>query len=164
MKFLILSAITIFSTASLATPFPVGPLTHKERVIRDQTVPSQIQLDATTVRCSAIGYSQAELKISVPDLEFLAVFNHTNFGESAPCMTAGACQPGRMPANILTSEPTEDISLHVVLKETYDLDAAAKTCQHTLIEEISTVVRGVPFFHQRSADLGDFPFDLCQKL
>lgn len=137
----------------------------KEKILRDEQVPSTLQLDEQSVRCSALGYGTSQLKISVPDLKWVAIFDHINVGESEPCMSAGLCTPERNPESLIGGGvKSTSVTLHHVLKEVYTLDLAAKTCQRTLKENLDTLVEGIPFFHERSADLGSFPFEFCEKL
>jgi hypothetical protein len=137
-------------------------LETKERVLRDGTTPSVVLLTAETVRCSALGYGRPELKVSVPDLKHLAVLDHANEGEAAPCVTAGACRAGNDPESILDPASTEATTeLRVTLVERYVLDHVRKTCHRTLSERVQASIRGKEFRHLKGADLGALPYEAC---
>lgn len=137
----------------------------KERVISDVTTPITLTLNPSTVRCSDIGYGNMQLKVSVPELSYLAVFNHTNFGENLPCITAGRCTDGNQPSDIISNtNPTEEVQIRVKRVETLTLDQKFNTCLRSLDEHVSTQIRGKPFNHHRSAELTEVPLSICDQL
>jgi len=137
----------------------------KERLINEYDINTELVLNEENVRCSVIGYNLPELKISVPDLAFYTFFSHANFGELQPCMTAGACQVGRMPGDLIAPDKiNEQVSIHIKLVEKYYIDHLAKNCTRELIETLATNVRGLPFKHLKSGYLGDFPYETCKAL
>jgi hypothetical protein len=164
-KFFAITVCTLISSPAFANLV-------KERIVSEQTVESILELNKDTVRCSAIGYGQSELKVSVPDLQDIAFFNHANRGETLPCITAGPCKfafrpegPGFVPGDILKDDaPNATVQLHVILKEEFVLDEAHKICERTLKEDVSTSIRNIPFAHHREGFLGTFPYELCEKL
>ncbi|MBI3550896.1 MAG: hypothetical protein HY077_00135 [Elusimicrobia bacterium] len=126
-----------------------------ESVVRDQTSVVPVDLNTKTVKCSAADYQAPMLKILVPALAELTVLNHRNTREGAPCVAAGRCMPGGAgPDDILKAgEGREKIAVRVVLKKTAELDG--EVCRVTLVETVSTKVRGVPFFHERRQEVAE---------
>src|SRR6187551_3279835 len=53
-----------------------SPPTVVERVLKDETSWVAIELNSQTVFCTAVGYSSAMLKVSIPDLDWIAHFDH----------------------------------------------------------------------------------------
>ena len=158
-SFLLVLAAGI-SQASLAQ-------THlsKERILKDETNNVTVTLTKDTVRCSNIGYSNLELKVSVPDLDYLAIFNHANVGEALPCMSAGKCVPGNNPIDIIIpGKDTEQTDIRVQLVEILDIDLPTQKCNRTLEERVSAQIRGKAFRHVHSADIGSYPINICNQL
>lgn len=146
----------------------------KTLILKEQDHNTQVELTQETVRCSALGYGLAELKISVPALDYISFFNHSNIGEAQPCMTAGACRldfPGQEPGEGLDpsdildpNNPTEETVIHQLLVENYTLNHDTQTCTRSLKEEVTAEVRGLTFHHVRFGILGEYPFALCQQI
>lgn len=135
------------------------------KILKDEKHDIELDLDLTSVRCSQIGYSQRELKISVNDLAYISFFNHTNPGEIAPCMTAGACRKGFEPKDLIAKTgPHASAKLRRVLKEVFVLDHEEKKCFRELVEDVDTVVGGIPFHHRRNGDLGEVAYQECLNL
>lgn len=162
------SMITLFNltlTTVLCTYSYAGNASSKERILKDETTKITVELNAKMVRCSSLGYGREELKVSVPDLTYLAIFNHANFGETLPCMSAGACQDGNLPVNLIdATKPTEDTDVRVQLVEILSLDDKTSTCNRVLEERVSAQIRGRAFRHVHSADLGSYPYSICTQL
>ncbi len=149
-----------YANAALAQNFEI-----RERILKDETNPTTVELNRQTVRCSDLGYSNFQLKVSVPDLKFLAALDHANAGEAQPCVTAGRCQPGNQPEDLLTDpNPFVLTTVQVVLREVLAIDHSAKTCRRTLRENVTTQIRGKTFTHMKTADLGQYPYDICIQL
>jgi hypothetical protein len=162
----------IISLLLAASGAQADPLETKIYIIKDQTSPVTVELDTNTVRCSEVGYGLSNLKVSVPELKFLAHFDHSTPGDinPFPCITAGMCATpwnptGPTPATLIRADqPTEAIQVRIVLKETYLLDHTAQTCHRTLQEDVTTTIRGLDFYHHREARFGQFPYAACQVL
>ncbi|ATH07991.1 hypothetical protein BIY24_08510 [Halobacteriovorax marinus] len=160
----VITILTLTMTPLLAGDFPK----QQKRVIKEETHQTQIQLDTENVRCSALGYGASELKISVPSLEWYAIFDHSNRDGRGPCVTAGRgfCDIfGGMDeevSEVLISEekPTEDISVTVTLTEV--LHETNEKCFRSLEESVETNVRGIPFTHLRIKDIGELPKEKCK--
>jgi hypothetical protein len=121
-------------------------------VVRDQTTTVKVDLNASTVKCSAADYSAPMLKVLVPGLAGLTVLNHRNTREGAPCVAAGRCGDGLGPDAILKSgDGAEQIPVRVVLKKVVSLDG--DVCRVSLLETVTTTIRGVPFFHERQQEV-----------
>ncbi len=124
-----------------------------------------VAVNADTVRCSAIGYGQAELKIDVPALDWAAHFQHRSFGEGQPCMTAGACRRVGGPEVILAGGDEEITTLlTVVLQEVAWVDDTNNTCYRQLEEVLEMEIRGHKFGHVRQAPLVQIDAELCRQI
>jgi hypothetical protein len=125
-----------------------------ESVIRDQTTTVSVDLNAQTVKCSVADYSAPMLKVLIPDLAELTVLNHRNTREGAPCVAAGKCGDTVGPQNLLSDGAgTDRIPVRVVLKKVSTLDG--DVCHVSLVETVTTEIRGVAFFHERAQDVAD---------
>ena len=162
------SIVTFFSfmlIAGLSANSYADNWSSKERILKDETTNITVELNDKMVRCSILGYGREELKVSVPDLQYLAIFNHANFGEALPCMSAGACTDGNLPIDMIdTSKPTENTDVRVQLVEILTLDAQTSTCTRILEERVSAQIRGRAFNHLHRADLGRYPYSICTQL
>lgn len=142
----------------------------KEYLIHNKDVKTTVHLNDKTVRCSALGYGVSELKISVPALDYLAFFDHSNIGESEPCMTAGMCTfrntgDGNRVSDILDpNKPSEEIEINMILKEVYYINHDQKSCSRAIEESLKSDLRGKTFTHFRSKSLGDYPYSLCVQI
>lgn len=134
----------------------------KTRIISEKIERSVIRLDASTTRCSAIGYSMPELKVSAPDLKWLTIYNHANEGEAEPCITAGYCRNGNDPSKLIDpNNPTEEVELKVVVEENFYLFHEEKKCSRVVREYVITKIRGIPFFHSRYSNESQMPYEKC---
>ncbi len=128
--------------------------TGGESIVADRTTPVEVALNAKSVKCSAADYSMPMLKVLVPGLADLTVLNHRNTREGAPCIAAGRCGENLGPQTILgAGEGTETIPVRVVLKKIASIDG--ELCHVTLVETVTTKVRGVAFFHERTQAVAD---------
>jgi hypothetical protein len=123
-------------------------------VIRDETTNVSVDLNAKTVKCSAADYSMPMLKVLVPGLADITLLNHRNTREGAPCIAAGQCTESLGPQSILKSgEGTERIPVRVVLKKVTKIEG--EVCRVSLVETVTTQVRGLHFFHERYQQVAD---------
>jgi hypothetical protein len=163
----LLLALTCFKTFSSDI--------HESKVfiVSEKKIESTIELNTKTLRCSNVGYSAPELKVSVPDLEWAALFDHSNFGEVLPCMSAGFCAlfppVGNTASSVISrmldlNKPFEKIEISIILSEEYTLNHKRKTCFRGLNEDLETNIRGTIFTHHRSMPFGDYPYELCVQL
>jgi MYXO-CTERM domain-containing protein len=149
-----------FSIGFLAATATVA--SAAETVVHDTTTSVEIKLDSTTVLCSSADYGQLFLKIGIPQLANITLLDHQNIGAGAPCVAAGVCQPGHMPADIIDpAHPTELVDIDVKAVREDDVDEAAHTCSTVLIERVKVNVRGFEFTHERTAELGSRPYEDC---
>lgn len=147
-----------------AAPAPGEP-TYHTRVLRDATTSTVLKLATDTVRCSAQGYGQFELKISVPDLDWLAYFDHRVEDEGQPCMTGGACTADFRPADIIDAEePFVTAPIRVVLTELLEVRPNDRTCTRSLEETVTTTVRGHAFAHFRASEPTPVDYATCLEL
>ena len=145
--------ISALAAEPAAPPPDTSARVQTASVVRDQTTVVPVALNAKTVKCSAADYSMPMLKILVPDLAQLTVLNHRNTREGAPCIAAGQCGE-RGPQDILKSGAGVDrIPVRVVLTKVAELDGAV--CRVSLVEKVTTVVRGVPFYHERTQSVAE---------
>ena len=135
-----------------------NPVDHS--ILRDQTTVVRAALNSSTVKCSAADYSGPMLKVLVPALAELTVLNHRNTREGAPCVAAGRCGAVN-PKDILQSgEGVDRIPVRVVLKKVATIEG--EVCHVALVETVTTVIRGVTFFHERRQDVADRAADDCR--
>lgn len=142
--------------------FPRGGWTQT-RLVRDETTNIALQLDDTSVFCTSLGYGgDYFLKVSIPQLDTLAHFDHRVEGTNLPCAAVGACTPQMNTDNILQGNPgIEPVDLRVVLTERFTLDGDAKTCTRQLIEDVSAEVRGVALKHHVEGEVLGAPLSDC---
>ena len=128
---------------------------------------AHLNLNTDSVRCSHIGYGAEELKISVPALKHLAVFDHANVGESEPCMTAGSCKAswntdGHTVEDFLAIVSGPQLAtIERVLTESFTVNFDQRTCNRSMSEFLETSVGGVKFTHLVFKRIGDLPFEIC---
>ena len=122
-------------------------------ILHDKTTPVSVELNARTVKCSAADYSEPMLKVLVPGLAELTVLNHRNAREGAPCVAAGRC--GAVgPQDILRAgEGAERVPIRVILRKDAELEGGV--CHVSLVETVTAVIRGVPFYHERRQAVAD---------
>jgi hypothetical protein len=148
--------VTLLSGSALASPV------FNETLVHDTTTTVEIDLNPSTVLCSSADYGALFLKIGIPELAALTLLDHQNVGAGAPCVSAGACEPGKEPEDILDADkPTEAVAINVKAIRLDEADADAQTCTTTLIERVHVNVRGFDFLHERHAPLGSRPFADC---
>lgn len=140
-----------------------------DRVSLEDQFEVNVVIDEGSVRCSHIGYSLEELKISIPDLRRFTVFDHANFGESEPCMTAGACGNDWMDGfsidDLIQGNPgVERMKIDRVLTESFSLDFEAQSCGRFLIENINGKLRGIEFRHTVHKRIGGLPLEVCLQI
>lgn len=177
MKALKLTCFILMSIPMIAaakSPFkPVGDISGEvksyERTLSNQTHDLEIALDETTVRCLVGDYGASSLKISVPELRDLTVFDHTTAGETEPCINAGMCATkfngnrGLTPRMILRfEEPTEEVSMTVVLTETLTINVVHKDCYKRLSEKVNSKVRGLQFAHEDGEQSVEVDYQTCR--
>lgn len=143
-----------------------------ERVSLADSFFVHVDIEEGKVRCSALGYGMEELKIEVPDLRSEALFNHANFGEAQPCMTAGICKvdwvpdhQGFTPADLIQDNPArEQMLVERELVESFDINITQQKCQRRLRENLKGVLRGIEFKHTVAKSIGDLPIEVCLEI
>jgi len=129
-------------------------------VLSDKTTEVSVVLDKTTVKCSQADYAAPMLKVLIPALAELTILNHRNTAEGAPCVSAGNCFEMGPELILGGGAGTERIPVRVVLsKQIYE---AGGKCHVSLVETVSTVIRGTPFFHERRQVVADRVVDDCR--
>lgn len=136
-----------------------------ETVLKDTTTIVAVDINPKTVFCTDRGYSNIQLKVSLPDLDWLAHFDHRVVGERLPCITGGACSDALQPGNIIDlNEPIVLAPVRVVLTQTLTVDDASNACTQTLSEEITSLIRGRTFKHFRAGEPTPIDMAKCHKL
>ena len=135
---------------------------YAETIVHKTSTTTSIQLNTETVLCSAADYSGLHLKVLIPKLASLTLLDHQNTGAGAPCVAAGACGPGRMPADVIDpNKPSETVTLNVTAVRRDETDTEAMTCETELVERVNVTIRGFEFKHERSSWIASRPFSDC---
>lgn len=164
MKISLLPPTAAFSLLLSWGGLATAEVTTHERIVHETTTSHTVELTPDTVLCSAADYSFPALKILLPELAAITLLDHQNFGAGAPCVAAGQCglPDGTEPEDILNPyNQFEDVDIVVKAIRVDIVDDEALTCATSLTERVDVVVRGVPFFHERYADLGFRPYSDC---
>jgi uncharacterized protein (TIGR03382 family) len=133
-----------------------------ETIVHKTTTNMSIELNANTVLCSAADYGSPHLKVLIPKLASLTLLDHQNFGAGAPCVAAGECAPGNMPEDIINAQsPSEPVAMQITAVRFDETDAAAQTCETSLVERVNLTIRGKEFKHERRAYLGSRELSDC---
>lgn len=139
----------------------------RSKVLKDERIGVEVGvgLTANDVRCSDLGYSNFQLKMSVPALKWISQLDHTNSGEAEPCMSAGRCVPGNQPEDLIGGNPgLVKTEIHRVLKEVVIFDKSTGACTRHIDEKVEMLVRGKLFQHSRYLDLGGQDLAVCENL
>lgn len=147
---------------SVAPPMAIFPGSFS-RVLKDTTTAVALELNASTVFCTGSGYAGVMLKISIPDLDWLAHFDHRVEGTTLPCATGGACTADFDATTLLQGGAgIEVVPVRVILSETLSVDLNARTCERLLSEHVTTTIRGHTFVHHAAdATPTQVPFSQC---
>ncbi|MCA9664567.1 MAG: hypothetical protein KC503_03235 [Myxococcales bacterium] len=146
---------------------PASGVEVKDQLVHSSEHQVSIKLDRSTVLCSAADYGATFLKVLIPQLAALTLLDHQNTGAGAPCVAAGMCAllpdgPGLSPEQVLDDKKlTEDVTIAVRASRANRIDHDAKTCATTLVEQVKVNIRGLDFFHERRAPLGERPYSDC---
>lgn len=148
--------------------FASEPFEFKSKTLSTQSIELEVELNSETVLCSDADYGAKFLKILIPQLSELTFLDHRNSGAGAPCVGAGMCgndwHDGPVPSDILdTAKPTEQITVKIELERNFAINHITQDCSVTLIEKITTSVRGIDFFHILQAQLGKRNYEDCLK-
>ena len=146
---------------------PEVPLEPGEvrRVLKDQTTDIALALNEGTVFCSIVGYGASFLKVSVPDLDWLAHFDHRVEASGLPCAAAGVCSDTLNPQTILGANPSlAVVPVRVVLTERLMIDAVARTCMRQLVENVTIQLTDRVLRHSVEGELAAFPYEQCVAL
>jgi hypothetical protein len=143
---------------------PVGISTFT-RTVSDETTLIDLQLNEQTVFCTVLGYGgDFFLKVSIPQLDQLAHFDHRVEGTNLPCAAVGLCSEQMNADNILQGNPgIEPVWVRVVLVEHLERDGDLKTCRRQLVEDVSATIRGVPVKHHVEGEWESMPFAHCAQ-
>ncbi len=167
----------LFALLSLTTQ-----LIAAERILISDSKVTDVTLNNSSVRCSALGYGLAELKINIPALDGWTLFDHSNINAGdfpgEPCMTAGACKAfsrgGFSIEDILgTVESTkvERLKINRQIVEVKDLgkdEQGNSICERHIEERLQTAVSKadglsvIRFKHTRAGLHETFPASVCR--
>src|SRR5688572_632154 len=135
MKNVLRTAFVSFGLVASSATLASAELLSGETLIHDTTTQVEIELDATTVLCSAADYLGTFHKIGTPELSALTLHDHQNTGANAPCVAAGECAPGNMPEDIIDpADPTETVGVRVRAYRYDTVDTTKDTCETSLKE------------------------------
>ncbi|MBC8057159.1 MAG: hypothetical protein H7Y61_11345 [Rhizobiales bacterium] len=124
-----------------------------------------LALSPQTVFCSALGYSASFLKVSVPDLDWLAHFDHRVDEAGLPCAAAGECSATLTPQALLSANPSLAlVPVRVVLSESLILDPTARTCTRRLVEKVTIELSDRVLRHTVEDQPVDWPYETCAAL
>lgn len=163
LKLVVLSLITQFALVHTAQA--------KETIltISDQVVDLTVELNPKTVLCLIGDYSASSFKIAIPAIKHYTRLDHTSRGAPGPCINAGRCNGkwGRTDSRLSefhdVNKPTEDIKLRVIAEEVITF-VSANQCVRVYRERLSSIIRGVPFYHEASLQLADVSLETCNAL
>lgn len=149
----VLSILVLANQASAALNEPT--------VISERVVTIPVDISTTQVRFSNAGYGDLQvLKVLVPALADVTLLDHRNAGEAAPCM---ATYEAASVNEIVQGNPTvEDIQLQITLSKVPTINKRKKICEITLVENLSTKIRGFEFIHSRSKVIATRPVEDCR--
>lgn len=165
----LITVLTVLVAGQMAFAQSLGVL-QKSVIISDRTTNVTLELDASTVKCLVGDYGASSLKISVPELNRIANFNHTTEGESLPCINAGPCKTEFVKNGLEVNDilgkggPTESAKVRVVSEEYYYMETANNYCYRGIVETVTTEVRGLPFKHVKEAPLATMPLSTCRSV
>lgn len=159
MKFL-----TILAAFAAATVAQAADSEEVVRVLKDSTTFVGLELNNQSVFCTSRGYGTVQLKVSVPDLDWLAHFDHRVVGERLPCITGGVCGDDLQP-NLLVKaeEPVVSAPIRVILREALVADYDQQHCKRQLREEVQSLIRGIRFTHHKAGKWEDVEWLKCQQ-
>lgn len=137
--------------------------------IRDRVEEFAVELNPKTVLCLVGDYSASSLKIAIPQIKHYTRLDHTSRGAPGPCINAGRCNgkfgttDSRLPLFHDVNKPEEEIKLRVIHEEFVSMNPDL-SCTRVYRERLSSIIRGVPFYHEASLRLADGTPEVCQAL
>ena len=151
---------------AFSVPAEASGMEERERVIQDTVFPLEVALNAETVLCASADYSDSFLKIVIPGVANVTLFDHRNASVGAPCIAAGPCTEEHNPQTLLqhSDAPQDEIALRVLLTGIYAIDHDQQTCTVLLKEELFTTIRDVPFYHERQGMVSERAYADCLGL
>ena len=138
------AAVLLSSGVAAAAP------TERDMVVHTSKTMLDVKVDATTVTCS-----NGELKVTAPKLAFLTLMSHHDFTLEAPALSAGMCEPGRMPQDIIDAMnpvASTEVLVKAIRRDRVDIDT--DTCTNYLVERVETY--GHPVQSSVAQRLGEF--------
>lgn len=133
-----------------------------ERILLQDSKTLMAEINANTLRCSAIGYGATELKINLKGLDGWTILDHSNarFGEfnGEPCMTAGRCKEFSengfdLDQILQTHSGSEKVIVYRTLQESkYPAlnHQGEEVCHREVSEILKAKIAGIDFDHRRS--------------
>jgi hypothetical protein len=144
----------VFGTAFLLS----GLLAHSNVIVSERTVELTVDISKENVKRSRAGYSQPTVKVLVPELADVTVFDHRNEGEGAPCLaTFDTLNPGEV-----IGENPEVVKLPFTIKLVRSTFVDNGECHVFLEEEVVGDIRGFRFEHLRGGSVGKRHIDDCR--
>ena len=166
MKNLLLAIAVIASLQSVVQKANAQSTEVKKEITKVVSIKSAIvvvKIDATNVKRSQADYQMPMIKVLIPDIAKHTLMDHRNRGEGAPCMAVEDFIKIVDPEQIIQNNPgTENVVLKVKLTKTLYPHPEAGKCYGMLTEDLSAVIRGQKFVHQRTLELPERHIDDCK--
>lgn len=146
-------------TSVLSLPQAQAKLDEPEVIsVREVLVP--VDISTAQVRLSSAGYSTPLVKVLVPGLADVTLFDHRNFGESAPCL---ATYSVRDPAKVIQDQPAvEQVKMKITLSRTATINTSENICEIHLDEVVEATIRGFKFDHYRGKFIATRSIEDCR--
>jgi hypothetical protein len=139
-----------------------------EVVVSEREVELNVDISESTVKLSRADYSAAVVKILIPEIADVAILDHRNTNEGAPCMATYETQS---PSSVVGGDPKkEKIKFKITLERQAFFNRSVNpdgsldsgVCEVYLIETINGVIRGFNFNHVESVLVGTRHPDDCR--
>src|SRR6187551_2072042 len=104
-----ISRLSLIAVVLCASRIAAAEQVVREMVVHSTKTTLDLKLDASTVVCAG-----GDLKVAAPKLGALTLMNHQDFTLAAPALSAGMCEPGRMPQDLIdANDPVDAVEMVV---------------------------------------------------
>jgi hypothetical protein len=118
-------------------------------LISERTESLNVDVSTAMTRLSGSGYATVIVKVLIPELADVTLFDHRNPGEGAPCM---ATYEALEPEEVIQGRPgVEKVDFKITLNKVAKVNELNQKCEILLEEHIQGNIRGFDFFHFRSS-------------
>lgn len=135
----------------------------KTSVISKRQVVLPVEISSNTVILSNLGYGAFMVKILIPSIADVTLFDHRNEGASAPCIFT--LDTEKIEDVIRNNPTTENIPFVITLTKTVAVDSEDSmkpTCRVTLTESLEGKIRGFKFTHARQSQVSKRSVEDCR--